>query len=161
MVLSEIIKSKDKLYAALHKLKDTSHVNISAVPQAVGVSIGQSSGQVSHELIVSKPETSQAVNLPIEFVPAVLPEPSDVGTSSLKRRRKNKKKPNKKLRSDAPYVLVSLFMFGMILVLFAVGFIWLEILLFWLLLSCGILYHEFLLNHLCLFNPFIGLNVLL
>nr|POF24872.1 hypothetical protein CFP56_26261 [Quercus suber] len=51
-VLSEIIKSKDKLYAALHKLKDTSYENISAVPQAVGVSIGQSSGQVSHELIV-------------------------------------------------------------------------------------------------------------
>ncbi|XP_050261148.1 double-stranded RNA-binding protein 4-like isoform X5 [Quercus robur] len=99
-VLSEIIKSKDKLYAALHKLKDTSHANISAVPQAVGVSIGQGSGQVSHELILSKPEPSQAVNLPIEFVPAVLPEPSDVGPSSLKKRRKNKKKPNKKLRSD-------------------------------------------------------------
>ncbi|KAL4613986.1 hypothetical protein ACB092_07G022200 [Castanea dentata] len=63
MVLSEIIKSKDKLYAALHKLKDTSHANISVVPQAVGVSIGQSSGQVSRELIVSKPEPSQAVNL--------------------------------------------------------------------------------------------------
>ncbi|XP_030941384.1 uncharacterized protein LOC115966270 [Quercus lobata] len=99
-VLSEIIKSKDKLYAALHKLKDTSHANISAVPQAVGVSIGQGSGQVSRELILSKPEPSQAVNLPIEFVPAVLPEPSDVGPSSLKKRRKNKKKPNKKLRSD-------------------------------------------------------------
>ncbi|KAM3693899.1 hypothetical protein ACJW31_07G019500 [Castanea mollissima] len=115
IVLSEIIKSKDKLYAALHKLKDTSHANISVVPQAVGVSIGQSSGQVSHELIVSKPEPSQAVNLPIELVLAVLPEPSDVGPSSLKKRRKNKKKPNKKLRSDTP---------------------------------------------VCLFNPFIGLNVL-
>ena len=32
----------------------------------------------------------------------------------------------------------------MILVLFAVGFIRLEILLFWLLLSSGILHHEFL-----------------
>lgn len=101
-VLSEIIKSKDKLYAALHKLKDTSHENISAVPQAVGVSIGQSSGQVSHELIVSKPEPSQAVNLPIQFVSAVLPESLDVGPSSSKKRRKNKKKPNKKLRSDTP-----------------------------------------------------------
>ncbi|KAK7859043.1 hypothetical protein CFP56_008704 [Quercus suber] len=75
-VLSEIIKSKDKLYAALHKLKDTSYENISAVPQAVGVSIGQ------------------MVNLPIEFVLAVLPEPSDVGPSSLKKRCKNKQKPN-------------------------------------------------------------------
>ena len=92
----------------MHKLKGTSHANISAVPQAVGVSIGQSSGQVSHELIVSKPEPSQAVNLPIEFVPAMLPEPLDVGPSSLKKRRKNKKKPNKKLRSDTQYVLISL-----------------------------------------------------
>ncbi|KAK9989753.1 hypothetical protein SO802_029992 [Lithocarpus litseifolius] len=94
---------------------DTSHENISAAPQAVGVSIGQSSGQVSHELIVSKPEPSQAVNLPIEFVPAVLPETSDVGPSSLKKRRKNKKKPNKKLRSDTPCVGIDMGM-GTILV---------------------------------------------
>ncbi|KAK7859050.1 hypothetical protein CFP56_008703, partial [Quercus suber] len=57
--------------------------NISAIPQAVGVSIGQSFGQVSHELIVSKPEPSQVVNLPIEFVPAVLPEPSDRGLLTI------------------------------------------------------------------------------
>ena len=93
----------------MRKLKDTSHENISAVLQTVGVSIGQNSRQVSHELIVSKLEPSLAVNLPIEFVPAVLPEPSDVGPSSLKKRCKNKKKPNKKLRFDTPYVLVSLF----------------------------------------------------
>ena len=224
-ILSEIIKSKGKLYAALHKVKDTSYANISAIPQASisavpqasisavpqanisaipqasisavpqanisaipqasisvvpqanisaipqasisavpqanisaipqasisavpqasicaipqGVSMGQISGLLSkdkevevhvaarnasegaipgpysgtplrHELKVPKTEPpaqlistqplSQAVNFPIEFVPAALPEHSSVGPSSSKRGRKNRTKANKKLRSD-------------------------------------------------------------
>jgi hypothetical protein len=111
--------------------------SISAIPQ--GVSMGQISGLLSkdkevevhvaarnasegaipgpysgtplrHELKVPKTEPpaqlistqslSQAVNFPIEFVPAALPEPSSVGPSSSKRGRKNRTKANKKLRSD-------------------------------------------------------------
>jgi len=44
--------------------------------------------------------SSQTINLPIEFVPPVLQQPLGERPSSAKRRRKNKKKPNKKLRSD-------------------------------------------------------------
>ena len=98
----------------MHKVKSPSHATISAVPQSVKVQVaspGASSGtQVLHEQKIPKPEpstqlisaqtSSQAVNLPIEFVPAVLPEALCVGPSSSKKRRKNKNKANKKLRSD-------------------------------------------------------------
>ncbi|XP_050261031.1 double-stranded RNA-binding protein 4-like [Quercus robur] len=121
-ILTEIIKSKEKLYAALHKVKSVSHATISAIPQSVEVQVaspGASSGtQVIHELKIPKPEpstqlisaqtSSQAVNLPIEFVPAVLPEPSGVGPSSSKKRRKNKNKANKKLRSDTQFSIAEM-----------------------------------------------------
>ncbi|KAL4613866.1 hypothetical protein ACB092_07G012600 [Castanea dentata] len=114
-ILTEIIKSKEKLYAALHKVKSASHATISAIPQSVEVQVaspGASSGtHPLQEQKIPKPEpstqlisaqtSSQAVNLPIEFVPAVLPEPSGVGSSSSKKHRKNKNKANKKVWSDA------------------------------------------------------------
>ena len=117
MILSEIIKSKCKLYSALHKVKDRSHVNISAVPQgpsirAVEVAIQGSSSrtQVCTEVKVPPPEpstqlisaqpSSQAVNLRSGFVPADLPEPSVVGPSSSKKPQKNQEEADKKLQSD-------------------------------------------------------------
>ncbi|KAK7851961.1 hypothetical protein CFP56_040497 [Quercus suber] len=91
-ILTEIIKSEEKLYAALHKVKSANHATISAIPQSVEVQVsspGASSGtQVLQEQKIPKPEpstqtisaqtSSQAINLGIEFVPAVLPEPSGV-----------------------------------------------------------------------------------
>ncbi|XP_075675438.1 double-stranded RNA-binding protein 4-like [Castanea sativa] len=114
-IFTEIIKSKEKLYAALHKVKSASHATINAIPQSVEVQVaspGASSGtHPLQEQKIPKPEpstqlisaqtSSQAVSLPIEFVPAVLSEPSGVGSSSSKKRRKNKNKANKKVWSDA------------------------------------------------------------
>ncbi|XP_075672416.1 uncharacterized protein LOC142641972 isoform X2 [Castanea sativa] len=123
IILSEIIKSKGKLYAGLHKVKDISHANISAVPQgpsiqAMEVAIPGSSSrtQVRTELKVPPPEpstqlisaqpSSQAANLQSGFVPADLPEPSVVGpTSSKKRQNNQKEEADKKLRSDTQRVL--------------------------------------------------------
>ncbi|XP_050284096.1 double-stranded RNA-binding protein 8-like [Quercus robur] len=111
IILSEIIKSKGNLYSALHKVKDRSHANISAVPsiRAMEVAILGSSSktQVCTELKVPPPEpstqlinaqpSSQAVNLQSGFVPADLPELSVVGPSSSKKRKKNQEEADKKL----------------------------------------------------------------
>uniref|UniRef100_A0A7N2MX72 DRBM domain-containing protein n=1 Tax=Quercus lobata TaxID=97700 RepID=A0A7N2MX72_QUELO len=122
IILSEIIKSKGKLYAALHKVKDRSHANISAVPQGpsirameVAIPGASSRTQVRTELKVPPPEpstqlisaqpSSQAVNLQSGFVLADLPEPSVVGPSSSKKRQKNQKEADKKLQYDAQRVL--------------------------------------------------------
>uniref|UniRef100_A0A7N2MKY3 DRBM domain-containing protein n=1 Tax=Quercus lobata TaxID=97700 RepID=A0A7N2MKY3_QUELO len=114
IILSEIIKSKGNLYSALHKVKDRSHANISTVPsiRAMEVAILGSSSrtQVRTELKVPPPEpstqlisaqpSSQAVNLQSGFVPADLPEPSVVGPSSSKKRKKNQEEADKKLQFD-------------------------------------------------------------
>ena len=98
----------------MHKVKDRSHANISAVPsiRAMEVAILGSSSrtQVRTELKVPPPEpstqlisaqpSSQAVNLQSGFVPADLPEPSVVGPSSSKKRKKNQEEADKKLQSD-------------------------------------------------------------
>ena len=99
----------------MHKVKDRSHANISAVPsiRAMEVAILGSSSrtQVRTELKVPPPEPStqlisaqplsQAVNLQSGFVPADLPDPSIVGPSSSKKRQKNQKEADKKLQYDA------------------------------------------------------------
>lgn len=121
IILSEIIKSKGKLYAALQKVKDRSNANISAVPQgpsipAMEVAIPGASSRtqfctelkpppkLSTQLISAQP-SSQAVNLQSGFVPADLPKPSVVGPSSSKKRQKKQEEADKKLQSDAQRVL--------------------------------------------------------
>ena len=98
----------------MHKVKSANHATISAIPQSIEMQVaspGASSGtQVLQEQKIPKLEpltqpisaqtSPQAINLGIEFVLAVLPEPSGVGPSSSKKRRKNKNKANKKLRFD-------------------------------------------------------------
>ena len=92
IILSEIIKSKGKLYAALHKVKDRSHANISAVPQGPSIR--------AMEVAIPGASSSQAVNLQSGFVPADLPEPLIVGPSSSKKRQKNQEEADKKLQYD-------------------------------------------------------------
>ena len=98
----------------MHKVKDRSHANISAVPsiRAMEVAIPGASSrtQVRTELKVPPPEpstqlisaqpSSQAVNLQSGFVPTDLPEPSVVGPSSSKKPQKNQEEADKKLQSD-------------------------------------------------------------
>uniref|UniRef100_A0A2P2PKW9 Uncharacterized protein MANES_01G116100 n=1 Tax=Rhizophora mucronata TaxID=61149 RepID=A0A2P2PKW9_RHIMU len=127
-ILSEIIKSKVKLYAALDKVKDPNsaqhdtlriamnigHVSKStsidnrAPAAAINVPICSTAQSPSvmylphHELNVSKPEqSSAAVNPPIEVVSPVLGQSSDAGPGSSKKQRKSKKKSQKKFRVDA------------------------------------------------------------
>ncbi|KAK7849948.1 double-stranded rna-binding protein 1 [Quercus suber] len=112
-----ILSHLDKLYSAFHKVKDKSHANISAVPQGPNIRamevaiLGSSSRtQVRTELKVPPPEpstqlisaqpSSQAVNLQSGVVLADLPEPSVVGPSSSKKRKKNQEEADKKLQSD-------------------------------------------------------------
>ena len=45
--------------------------------------------------------SSETVNLPISFVPPVLRQPSGIGTSTSKKQRKNKDKPNDRFLTDA------------------------------------------------------------
>ena len=92
IILSEIIKSKGKLYAALHKVKDRSHANISAVPQGPSIR--------AMEVAIPGASSSQAVNLQSGFVPVNLPEPLIVGPSSSKKRQKNQEEADKKLQYD-------------------------------------------------------------
>ncbi|KAG2666911.1 hypothetical protein I3843_15G084300 [Carya illinoinensis] len=190
-ILSEIIKSKGKLYAALHRVKSPSSGHINVLPQGIsigqinsvsqGISIDKVSGAISedrnvevalaansasegvnsgyslgmpmvhqelnidqdvevtvdnsarrganpgsssgmppfhHEFKLPKPEpssqpinidlSSEAVNLPIAFVPPMLQQPLGVGPSSGRKRRKNKKKANKKLRLDTQTPIATL-----------------------------------------------------
>lgn len=134
-LLSEIIKSKVKLYAALHRVKDPSYIHTGILP--VGLTAGippckgkevevapgtdqllptavsvPLSGQLVHvpvthppvhELEKPKPNvSSEVIAPPISFVPSVFEQPLVVSpTTGRKRNRKNKKKANKKLRTDA------------------------------------------------------------
>ncbi|XP_040996346.1 uncharacterized protein LOC121242543 isoform X1 [Juglans microcarpa x Juglans regia] len=190
-ILSEIIKSKGKLYAALHRVKSPCSGHINILHQGVsigqinsesqGISIDKVSGAISedrnvevalaansaseganpgyslgmplvhqelsidqdvevtvdnsarrganpgsssgmppfrHEFKLPKPEpssepinielSSKAVNLPIAFVPPMLQQPLGVGPSSGRKRRKNKKKANKKLRLDTQMPIATL-----------------------------------------------------
>lgn len=92
-ILSEIIKSKARLYVALHKVKDPA----TATSQAS--SIMQPS---HHDFMIPTAECStQQITLPIAFVPLCSGQPSE-GPQTVKRRRKNKKKANKKLRAAPP-----------------------------------------------------------
>lgn len=134
-LLSEIIKSKVKLYAALHRVKDPSYIHTGILPvgltsgippckgKEVEVAPGTDqllptavsvplSGQLVHvpvthppvhELEKPKPNvSSEVIAPPISFVPSVFEQPLVVSpTTGRKRNRKNKKKANKKLRTDA------------------------------------------------------------
>lgn len=112
--LSEIIKSKAKLYVALNKVKDSSisHLgttsagsntliqNNEAETAAVGKdvpatgSIEQISGTVQpyHEFKLPKSEVTETTPLPIAFVPPMAEHDSVVGESSSRKRRRKKKK---------------------------------------------------------------------
>lgn len=107
IVLSAIIKSKLKLYAALNKVKGPYSAQSNLVPPAVNTpiisaaeaSVGKLPPQ--HEFLKRKPEepTSEATaHLPITFVPAVSEQPMGFVSTSpslavlpSKKRRKNKK----------------------------------------------------------------------
>lgn len=107
IVLSAIIKSKLKLYAALNKVKGPYSAQSNMVPPAVNTpiisaaeaSVGKLPPQ--HEFLKRKPEepTSEATaHLPITFVPAVSEQPMGFVSTSpswavlpSKKRRKNKK----------------------------------------------------------------------
>ena len=93
IILSEIIKSKGNLYSALHKVKDRSHANISAVPQGPSIR--------AMEVAIPGASSSQAVNLQSGFVLADLPEPSIVGPRSSKKRQKIQEEADKNLQYDA------------------------------------------------------------
>ncbi|TYJ03914.1 hypothetical protein E1A91_A12G059800v1 [Gossypium mustelinum] len=110
-VVSEIIKSKAKLYDALNKAKDSSfdttlaganrlnhnntEVENNAVTNHVPNTTHPSSGakHLRHEFKISKSgEGTDCIDLPIAFVPAVIGQGSDAGESSLKKQRKKKKR---------------------------------------------------------------------
>ncbi|KAL5743429.1 hypothetical protein ACOSQ2_026545 [Xanthoceras sorbifolium] len=60
-----------------------------------------------HQFKIPKAEpSSEPVNLPISFVPPVLEQPSGVGPSTSKKRRKNKKKANKSFPADVELPIV-------------------------------------------------------
>ncbi|KAI9160167.1 hypothetical protein LWI28_005696 [Acer negundo] len=60
-----------------------------------------------HQFKIPKAEpSSKTVDLPISFVPSVLQQPSGVGPSTSKKRRKNKNKANKRFRADAELAIV-------------------------------------------------------
>lgn len=114
-ILYEIIKSKSKLYAALDRVKDPSHSQPNIVPVALKV------GHCSETTVDQEQEVSTAVVRDAVPVSAIAPAASemhpshhvpkrprpdphpvseqplgvDFGSSSAKKRRKNKKKANK------------------------------------------------------------------
>ncbi|KAK2652434.1 hypothetical protein Ddye_012290 [Dipteronia dyeriana] len=80
----------------------TANMQTSATP---GTSLGLSLPY--HQFKIPKAESSsETVNLPISFVPSVLQQPSGVGPSTSKKRRKNKNKANKRFRADAELAIV-------------------------------------------------------
>ncbi|XP_044468195.1 double-stranded RNA-binding protein 1-like isoform X2 [Mangifera indica] len=124
--LSELIKSKGKLYDAMRKIKDANYgtqdmaVNTSQNSEILVSKVGKaptasnvpliatpktasSGAQVPrHQFNISKPVPSfETVNFPIQFVSPVSGQPLGVSSSSSNKRRKNKKKANKKLCTDA------------------------------------------------------------
>ncbi|XP_031259778.1 double-stranded RNA-binding protein 1-like isoform X2 [Pistacia vera] len=124
--LSELIKSKGKLYAAMRKIKEAndgpqdmgvntrqnSEISVNNVVEAattgnlpmIATPTAASSGMhlPHHHFRIPKPEQSfETVNFPIQFVPPALGQPLGVSSSSSNKRRKNKKKANKKLCTDA------------------------------------------------------------
>ncbi|KAI4307634.1 hypothetical protein L6164_030802 [Bauhinia variegata] len=135
--LTEIIRSKSKLYASINKLRDSQNAQTSLVPNVtntltsntldcikkevaapVAASYNQTLAAVSEsssgilppgqEIQMSKQEsTSINTQFPNASVETVLRQPSDEGSSS-KKRRKNKKKANKKPRFDEPLPIPAL-----------------------------------------------------
>ncbi|XP_011021410.1 PREDICTED: uncharacterized protein LOC105123488 isoform X2 [Populus euphratica] len=121
-ILYEIIKFKRKLYAALDRVKDPSHSQPNIVP--VAVKVGHcSETTVDQELEVSTAFVRDAV--PVSAIPPAAsgmhpshhdpkrPRPDlhpvseqplgvDFGSSSAKKRRKNKKKANKETDTQFP-----------------------------------------------------------
>ncbi|KAJ6861434.1 double-stranded RNA-binding protein 4-like isoform X2 [Populus alba x Populus x berolinensis] len=121
-ILYEIIKSKSKLYAALDRVKDPSHSQPNIVPVAVKV------GHCSETTVDQEQEVSTAVVRDAVPVSAIAPAASgmhpshnvpkrprpdphpvseqplgvDFGSSSAKKRRKNKKKANKETDTQFP-----------------------------------------------------------
>ncbi|KAK3218426.1 hypothetical protein Dsin_012396 [Dipteronia sinensis] len=80
----------------------TANMQTSATP---GTSLGLTLPH--HQFKIPKAEpSSETVNLPISFVPSVLQQPSGVGPSTSKKRRKNKNKANKRFRADAELAIV-------------------------------------------------------
>ncbi|KAK1577975.1 hypothetical protein Q3G72_026565 [Acer saccharum] len=80
----------------------TANMQTSATP---GTSLGLPLPH--HQFKIPKAEpSSETVNLPISFVPSVLQQPSGVGPSTSKKRRKNKNKANKRFRADAELAIV-------------------------------------------------------
>ncbi|XVF16406.1 hypothetical protein REPUB_Repub10bG0028400 [Reevesia pubescens] len=114
--LSEIIKSKAKLYVALNKVKDSSifhpgstplgantlihnnkEVEITAVTNSVPTStIVQPTSEAerpNHEFKIPKSEQgAECIALPIAFVPPVIGEASDVGENSSRKRQREEEK---------------------------------------------------------------------
>ena len=126
-VLCNIIKSKVKLYAALHKVNNpastaTLPMNSTQSSEVVdGQNVGADvavhhavpigTAQPKHDFKILKLESSteatnlpspasQATNLPIEFVHPSSELWLNAGSSSSKKRRKNKKKANKRLCTE-------------------------------------------------------------
>uniref|UniRef100_A0A6M2EYW2 DRBM domain-containing protein n=1 Tax=Populus davidiana TaxID=266767 RepID=A0A6M2EYW2_9ROSI len=121
-ILYEIIKSKSKLYAALDRVKDPSHSQPYIVPVAVKV------GHCSETTVDQEQEVSTAVVRDAVPVSAIAPAASgmhpshhvpkrprpdphpvseqplgvDFGSSSAKKRRKNKKQANKETDTQFP-----------------------------------------------------------
>lgn len=129
-IISEIVKSKGKLYAALHKLKDSNHTQGGIVPI---LSEGKEDGAVTvsnnvksvipqavsvmhpphHEFVIPKLEpvpvpTCEPNELPVAFVRPVIGQSLDAGSSSGKKRKKNKKKANKKVRTESKSAIAAM-----------------------------------------------------
>ncbi|KAF2295395.1 hypothetical protein GH714_032748 [Hevea brasiliensis] len=118
-IISEIVKSKVKLYAALNKLKNSQHAQGDTVPvsseekeaevvtvsnNAASVTSQAASGMIRphHGFIMPKPEPArEPIELPITFVHPVSEQALDSGSTSGKKRKKNKKKANKKVRTES------------------------------------------------------------
>ncbi|XP_002532469.3 double-stranded RNA-binding protein 4 isoform X1 [Ricinus communis] len=115
-IISKFFKSKRKLYVGFHK-SDSQDAQNSNMP-VVGKDIKTEALMVSnvvpipeaasalhpphHEFTKTKPEKiCEGIDLPIAFVHPVSGQSVDVALESGKKRRKNKKKPNKKLRSES------------------------------------------------------------
>ncbi|XP_059642710.1 double-stranded RNA-binding protein 1-like isoform X2 [Cornus florida] len=102
MVISEIIKSKYRLYNALHKVEDSHNAFMPLVVKRETCSgLHPRPAIPVHEFKKPKLEPDTLPFSPILFVPPVMPQPLYVGsTSATNRNRKNKKKAKKKVRVD-------------------------------------------------------------
>ncbi|XWS75561.1 hypothetical protein CRYUN_Cryun01aG0100900 [Craigia yunnanensis] len=114
--LSEIIKSKAKLYVALNKVKDSSIFHLGAtssvanalvhnnkevetaavsnsVPTTASLQPSSGAEHPHHEFKILKSEqVPECIDLPIAFVPPVVEQASGVGENSSSKRRRKKKR---------------------------------------------------------------------